>query len=118
MKKIIVDTNILIKYPKLLGLNIKDTTFIITSGVLSELNANEHSVNERASLIDQAVLDGSVQIINSSLLEIRNYENNIPPGTLSTTDLSLVSTAIFYREQGNEVQIASFDRDIREVCRR
>lgn len=120
MKKVLLDTSIIIRYPKILGLKDNDSIFVITIDVLTELNhrTNASWNNNLGALIDQAVEDGTVEIINSSLPKIQKHQNSIPKATLSETGTSILAAALFFKEEGQHVQIASSDRDIQIVCQR
>ncbi len=115
MKKILLDSNIIIKYPKLLALKIPDTEFVTTIDVLSELNERRNSpksaLNDRNKLIDDAIADGRVELINNTLPAIQKYAREFPHRNLSFGDVSLVSTALFLKEKA-EIQIATIDKAI------
>lgn len=118
--EIILDTNYIIKYPRLLGVKLPDTTFLTTTEVIEELKRNArqgHSEN-RLAIINEADTEGNIQIVNAGLEEISKHQRKIPNALLSQTDISLLTTALFCKETNQHVKIGTFDRDIINISRR
>lgn len=65
MTNIILDTNILIRFPQILGLSFDDINLIITNSVIDELNPGDRQKNNIIDLIDLSVKNGNVQIVDS-----------------------------------------------------
>ena len=69
MTNIVLDTNIVLRYPKILGLQIANTAFLVPIDVIEELNsrANDRgaSFDKRVDLIQNASQQGLVSIINT-----------------------------------------------------
>ncbi len=112
MKKIILDTNIIIKYPKLLGIKIPETVLVITTAVMEELVLKTKFNDELSELIDQANRAGNVEIVGSNAPDIRAYESMVPTFGLAGADQNLLATALYYRGLGVNVSLSSNDKYI------
>lgn len=77
MTNIILDTNIIILYPKILGLQIPEIHFIVPIDVISELNSRAtqkgKSFDDRVNLIEKSAADGTVSILNTDLPGFKRY---------------------------------------------
>lgn len=116
---IILDTNIVLRYPKILGIRVPKTSLVITSGVIEELNETTKKVNIEEGffmLIDMAEKGGNISIFNSDLPEVLVYEEKIK-NVFGKVDKSLISTALFFKNQGEKVKIATLDREVQNVAR-
>jgi len=100
-----------------MGLKVDDILFVITLDVLSELNSTERYISsKRSEIIDQAISEGSLQLVNTSLSKIQKFESQIPRAKLSTSDVSLIALALFYKDRGDDPEIATYDKVIVDMC--
>lgn len=120
MKKIILDTSILIRFPKILGLEITGTKFIVPITVIDELvsmSTRNGNSNERiVDLIERATAQGNVDVINTDLPGIRKYFDTVKTPRLSSTDTYLLATALFLKEKGDITEIATLDRVVMAIA--
>jgi hypothetical protein len=72
--------------------------------------------NELSAIIDTAKQDGNVELINSSVPEVQQFEAQIPLARFSVADLTLLSNALRLKSQMHEARIATFDTDIIAAC--
>jgi rRNA maturation endonuclease Nob1 len=116
MERIILDTNVILRYPKMLGLKISDTEFLIPLDVIEELNARAStrgvSFDKRINLIQKASEDGNVAIINTDLPAYRQFIDKYRASNLSNTDLAILSVAVNLKMKEQDVKIASLDKEI------
>lgn len=120
MRKIILDTNILLRQPRVLGLEIPDTEFLIPLDVIEELNVRAQnrgaSFDRRIDLIEKANRQGTVSIINVDAPAIRQYRELFKTTKLSGADISIVAIALNLKNKGENVYIATQDKDIWKVA--
>ena len=104
MINIILDTNIILRYPKILGLNLTDITFLIPLDVIDELSARSKlraTLSDKIiKLIERSSQEGNVAIINTDLPSFRSAESLINFSTLSGTDKAIIATALTYIQRG------------------
>ncbi|MBJ7879196.1 PIN domain-containing protein [Gelidibacter salicanalis] len=95
MRKIILDTNILLRQPRILGLEIPNTEFLIPLDVIEELNIRAQNrgakFDRRIDLIEKANLQGTITIINVDSPTIQQYRKLLKSNKLSGTDLSIIA---------------------------
>ncbi|MEO6684793.1 MAG: PIN domain-containing protein [Dyadobacter sp.] len=120
MTNIILDTNIILRYPKILGLQLPNTTFIVPLDVIDELShrATQRgaSFDRRIDLIEKASHQGTVAIVNTDLPIFRRYQELISTPNLSGADIAIVATALAYLEKGETVKIATLDKAIQKFA--
>lgn len=116
MTKIILDTNIILRQPKVLGLQIPDTTFLVPLDVIEELNirANNRgaSFDRRIDLIEKASHQGTVSIINTDAPTFIKYRTLLNSNKISGADLAILAVAIEFKNKGESVKIATQDKEI------
>jgi len=115
VKKYILDSSIIIKYPKLLNLKLEDAVLIVTQQVLDELgqHASKISLSESITyLIDRALMDRTIQLINPIDGDFAVHNPQLIRSNLSKTDYSLLTAARYYLSQGDEVKIATIDTEV------
>lgn len=117
---IILDTNIILRYPKLLGVQNPEYSLVVTSEVLDELNESAKKVRieeDFFTLIKMAEKVGNISIFNSDLPEVLNYEEKLKH-VFGKVDKSLITTALFFKaQQSKKVKIATLDREVQNVAR-
>src|SRR5579875_53399 len=103
MTNIILDTNILLRYPRVLGLQLPDTIFLIPLEVVEELafRANRRGANfdRRIDLINRAAAQGTVSLINTDLPGFRMYEEVLSSPKLGGADRAILTTALTYKDK-------------------
>ncbi|HQS35613.1 MAG TPA: PIN domain-containing protein [Sediminibacterium sp.] len=116
MLNIILDTNIILRQPKVLGLKIPDIHFLIPLNVIEELNtrANSRGVSsdKRIDLIQKASEDGTISIINTDLPLYRQFSERFQANNLSNTDIAILAMAVDFKMKEQDVKIASLDKEI------
>lgn len=116
---LILDTNIILRYPKLLGLNIPKTKLVITSEVLEELNENSQIAKIEDSffeLLNTAIKSGNISIFDSESETIIHDPNF--SSTYGKVDNSLFIAAFFYKHTSKDkVKIASLDREVQKIAK-
>lgn len=114
MNHIILDTNIIIAHPKLLGLSIADVKFVIPIDVVTELNERELSgeYNNRAELIQKAAAQGTISIIDNNLPGFAKYHQP----SIGDTDSSIIAVALDYISKGQSAKIATFDKKLAKAA--
>lgn len=116
MQKVILDTNVILNYPKLLGINLPDTKFVIPTTVLQELSTNKINkgdlYNQVIDLINLASRQKVVEILSSDIGKHNRLLEKINSFGLSGTDIEILALATQLKDSGEEVQIATLDRDI------
>lgn len=116
MVSIILDTNIILRHPKILGLQIPDVDFLIPLDVIEELNSRANrrgvSFDQRIDLIQKASEDGNVSIINTDLPAFRQFIEKFRANNLSNTDLAILAVAVNLKMKKQEAKIASLDKEI------
>lgn len=116
MRLIVLDTNILIKYPRIISLSIKNTRFIIPFVVLEELGLKRNgSIDVFSTLIEEARKKGILEIHDSPLFFIAKDQSLGDP-MLSLADKALIEVSNRLSQQGNEVQIATEDKALAKVA--
>lgn len=120
MRKIILDTNILLRQPRVLGLEIPDTEFLIPSAVIEELNVRSQNrganFDRRIDLIEKANNQGTISIVNIDAQTVTQYLELFKTTKLSGTDISIVAIALNLRNNGENVYIATQDKNIWKVA--
>lgn len=116
MLNIILDTNIILRQPKVLGLKIPQVHFLIPLDVIEELNVRANSrgasSDKRIDLIQKASEDGTVSIINTDLPRYRQFREKFQANNLSNTDLAILAMAVDFKMKEQDVKIASHDKEI------
>ena len=121
MTNIILDTNVIITYPKLLGLDIPDVKFVVPMEVIMELNsrANQRgkSFDERSELIEKSSKQGIISIINSDLPSFQKYSKYLVSNRkLRIVDLSIIASAMRFKDSGEITKIATQDLELIKVA--
>jgi rRNA maturation endonuclease Nob1 len=120
MVNVILDTNIILRQPKVLGLQIPGIHFLIPIDVVEELNRNAArrgaSSDGRINIIEKAVNQGTVSIINSDAPKYNQYKNSINYPRLSGADIAIVAIASELLNKEEEVKIATLDNEIRKFA--
>src|ERR1700744_6245697 len=99
MDYVVLDTNIILRYPRLLGLRPPGTTFLVPLAVLQEVRDRARNrgdqADRRLDLIERADQEGTVSIINTDAPTYRALQENIADTThLSGADAAILSVAI------------------------
>jgi len=118
---IILDTNIIIAYPKLLGLKMDNVSFVVPIDVISELNEKAamrgKSYDERVELIEKGQYEGTITVINTDLPGFHKYINATSSIKLSRTDSAVLATAMYFIDKkGEQTSIATFDNYITDFA--
>ena len=116
MTHIILDTSILLRYPRILGLRLSNITFIIPRSVLLELGQN-HAYRGGPyvgimKLLEKALDDGTVHLIGAPW-------RKTDPVTIKSNlsgDTDIISVALLYSEKGETVKIATLDQLIQKFA--
>lgn len=120
MINIILDTNIIIKYPKLLGMSIMNVNFIVTLDVISELNERAQlrgkDFDERIELIDKGSSQGTITIINTSQEIYQNYKELINNRKIDGADFSIIIAALAFNDKGEKTKIATLDKEVVKIA--
>jgi len=120
MTKIILATNIILRQPKVLGLQIPETEILVPVDVIEELNlrATQRGApfDRRIDLIEKASLQGTISIINPDAPTYRQYKDLISTRKLSGTDIAIVAIALSLTNKGQQVKIATLDREIWKIA--
>ncbi|WP_336965041.1 PIN domain-containing protein [Chryseobacterium contaminans] len=120
MTNIIIDTNIILRYPQILGLRIPNINFIVPLVVISELNIRAEkrgvSYDPRVDLIEKAIKEGTISIINSDGPILAKYNRILHNNRLSSVDISILASAIEIKNKDQEVKIATLDKVIIDVA--
>jgi rRNA maturation endonuclease Nob1 len=120
MRKIILDTNILLRHPRVLGLEIPGTEFLIPLDIIEELNIRSQnrgvSFDRRIDLIERASLQGTISIINADAPAFQRYREILETTKLTRADISIIAIALNLKNKGEDVYIATQDKDIWKVA--
>jgi rRNA maturation endonuclease Nob1/uncharacterized membrane protein YeaQ/YmgE (transglycosylase-associated protein family) len=111
--KIIIDTNILITDPSVLTQKKESLTLVIPAGVKDELISiagRKREVRGILNLLDSSVENGIIQIDDAGI------QAGLAQGRLSFTDLQTISLALKYKNQNDDVVIASLDREVQSMA--
>lgn len=116
MKNIILDTSILLRQPRILGLTIPDTKFLVPLAIVEELIERTRQrgakFDRRVDLIEKAAHQGTVSILNLDESEIKQFRESHNLTKLSKADISIVAIATSLKSKNEDVTIATLDRDI------
>ena len=119
--KILLDTNLILKFPKLLGLKIPDTEFLIIKDVIDELKVNSdnrgNQYEDMTDLIIKASNKGTIEIINTSLDIYNDHYNILDTPLLSRKKVTLLSAALGLKQNGDIVKIATTDKRLIKSAR-
>lgn len=119
MTNIILDTNIILRQPKILGLQIPETHFLVPLDVIEELNIRATqrgaSYDKRIDLIEKASHQGTISIINPDAPIYRRFGELPNLNSLSSTDVTILSIALNLKEKGEKVKIATQDKLIWKI---
>jgi hypothetical protein len=121
MTNIILDTNIIITYPKLLGLTIPDITFIVPIDVIIELNSRAQlrgkNYDDRVDLIEKGANQGTVSILNTDLPAFKKYHEAVKSVKIAGADIAIIATALTFLEKNEIAKIATLDREIITIAK-
>ncbi len=121
MTNIILDSNIILRQPKVLGLQIPEIHFLVPLDVIEELNfrATQRGAtfDRRIDLIEKASHQGTVSIINSDAPSYRQYRDVINSNKLSGADISIIAIALSLTNKGEQVKIATQDKAIWQIAK-
>lgn len=117
---IILDSSIIIRYPKILGIKLPDTIFLTPLDVILELNSYSSNKNvefgKRVELIEKAAREGYISIVNSAGT-IRQYQEVLTStAKVSGSDIALLALALNLQNKDEEVAIATLDRAIEKYA--
>jgi rRNA maturation endonuclease Nob1 len=116
MLNIILDTNVILRQPKILGLKIPNVSLLIPLPIIEELNSRAYlrgaPSDKRIDLIQRAHEDGSISIVNTDTDPYRQLIKKFEATNLSKPDLAILSLAIDFKMKGKDVKIASTDKEI------
>jgi len=123
MDYIVLDTNIILQFPRLLGLHPPETVFLVPLAVLQEVRERARSrgdqTDRRLDLIARADEEGTVSIINTDAPRYRQLQENVADNThLTGTDAAILAVAINQQGPGNMVRIATRDKELELAARR
>jgi rRNA maturation endonuclease Nob1 len=120
LTNIILDTNIILRQPKLLGLQIPETHFLVPLDVIEELNVRATrrgaSFDRRVDIIEKASLQGTVSIINTDAPTYRKYRELLNLNKLSGADIAIMTLALNLINKGETVKIATQDKEIWRIA--
>jgi len=111
--KIIIDTNILITDPSVLTQKKENLTLVIPAGVRDELisiTGRKGEIRGILNLLDSSAENETIQIDDAGI------QPNLAQGRLSFTDLQTISLALKYKNQNDDVVIASLDREVQSMA--
>ena len=111
--KIIIDTNILITDPSVLTQKKENLTLVIPAGVRDELisiTGRKGEIRGILNLLDSSAENETIQIDDAGI------KPNLAQGRLSFTDLQTISLALKYKNQNDDVVIASLDREVQSMA--
>ena len=117
MNAIILDTNIIIKYPRILSLKIPNTDIFITSEILLEVqNRAQNSISQNETFVKlleliQNALDAKTLVVNPiTENDLKKIDQTIQKNTkLTLADKSLVALAGQISHAYPKVAIATMD---------
>lgn len=116
MKNIILDTSILLRQPRILGLTIPDTKFLIPVTIVEELIERTRQrgakFDRRVDLIEKAAKQGTVSILALDESAIKQFRESHNLTKLSKADISIVAIATSLKSKNEDVTIATLDNDI------
>src|ERR1700693_2215770 len=119
MERIILDTNIILRYPKILGLQDPNFLFIIPLAVMRDLKnkATQRGAgfDRRINLIKEASVQGTVKIVSTEK-EVEEYQNSDIFPYADQVDAAVVALAITYKGRGYEVKIATLDTRLQKIA--
>lgn len=120
MTNILLDTSIIITYPKLLGLSIPDVTFLVPNNVVNELNSKAQlrrsNFDNLIDLIEKGAQQGTIVIVNTDLPVYGKFLNEIRSTRIGLTDTAIIAVGLVYKEKGKAVKIATFDIALYETA--
>ncbi|MBT2620842.1 hypothetical protein [Chryseobacterium sp. ISL-6] len=120
MTNIIIDSNIIVRYPQILGLRIPNINFIIPLEVISELNIRSEkrgaAYDVRLDLIEKAIKEGTISIINSDGPTLAKYNRLLYNNRLSSVDIALLAGAIEFKNKNQQVKIATLDKIVIDIA--
>ena len=120
MTKIILDTNIILAQPKVLGLQIPGTKFLIPHDVMAELKVRATqrgaAFDGRIDLVEKASQEGTISIINTHAPAFSKYHDLLNSNKLSSVDLAIIALAIECKEKGETVKVATHDKEICKIA--
>lgn len=118
--KLILDTNIILREPRILGVESKSYELIIPLDVVDELRERAEKrgdkLDRRLKLIEKAASLGNVSVLNSDAPSIRGFRERLHNERLSGADLSIISIASFYIQKNFKVIIATIDSDLIKIA--
>ncbi|SFC75000.1 PIN domain-containing protein [Flavobacterium phragmitis] len=120
MTNIILDSNIILRQPKILGLQIPGMNFLVPMDVIEELNTRAVQrgapFDKRIELITKASVQGTISIINPDSPFYRQYRELVNNTRLSGPDISIIAIALGLINKGDKVKIATQDKVIWKVA--
>lgn len=120
MTNIVLDANIIISHPKLLGLSVKDIRFLVPLDVITELNERAifrgNSYDDRVELIEKGNLEGTISVINTDLPLYRKYHEDMKSYLATGTDISVIAVALTLKNKGEKVRIATSDKIVAKIA--
>lgn len=120
MMNIVLDANIIISYPKLLGLSIKDVRLIVPLDVVKELSERDifrgGSYNDRIALIEKGRLEETIVIANTDSSVYQQYHEDLKLYLKAGLDISAIVVALNLKNEGEEVKIATVDKVLSNIA--
>lgn len=116
MITIILDTSIIIRQPRILGLKSNDFKFHIPVSVIDELSKNSnrgnYSFEERRKILNQGLQEGTISLLGEGTPGFQNEIRSNLNTKLSNADLAILYYAKLYKEKNIDVAIATLDKEI------
>lgn len=121
MNYIIIDTNFLIKYPKILGTQIPESIVILPEKVFEEIKYISNHGDYYTRTTFSELIDLIVKSINLSIITTEDGEEyytkfleKVTSPWLDSTDSSILSIALGYKSENKNVKIATQDKKFRK----
>lgn len=120
MKNIILDTSILLRQPRILGLTIPETKFLIPTTIVEELIERTRQRGAKfdrlVDLIAKASKQGTISILSVDESEIKLIRESHNLTKLSKADISIIALAISLKRKEEDVTIITLDNDIKKFA--
>lgn len=120
MSIIILDTSVIITYPKLLGITDKKIKILVPINVIDELKYKSEirnkNFNSLIELIEKGSQQNTIEIVDTNTDIYLKSINNIYSSRLGHTDTAILAVALKYKETYKNVKIATFDIKLFEVA--
>ncbi len=111
MTNIILDTNIILKRPSILDIQIPDIHFLIP------YDASIKRSNLVKQRIEKAYSEGIISKINYDQPEFRKYRDVLKSKNISDPVISIIAIALVYIDKGETIKIASQNDEIKRISK-